>query len=156
MASWGAFAAQNPSLADRGLALLYQYGPGLGYLATVRADGGPRVHPVCPFVAGEHLSVFVVSHSPKCRDLLRDGRVAIHTFSAEDRDDEFCVTGTAHLVDDPAERAAALGAYHDPTVGEDHLLFRIDLDTAMYAAYEHRGQWPPAYTVWRADDAGMG
>ncbi|MET0415816.1 MAG: pyridoxamine 5'-phosphate oxidase, partial [Actinoplanes sp.] len=46
MASWSDFAAAEPVLAAGIRALLQQYGPGMGYLATVRADGGPRLHPV--------------------------------------------------------------------------------------------------------------
>src|SRR5436190_17929180 len=45
MASWSEFAAAQPPLAAAIRALVHQYGPGLGYLATVRSDGGPRVHP---------------------------------------------------------------------------------------------------------------
>jgi hypothetical protein len=44
-------------MAEAGYALLYQYRVGLGYLATVRKDGGPRVHPVCPVIARDGLSV---------------------------------------------------------------------------------------------------
>jgi hypothetical protein len=47
-----------------GRSLLFQYGPGLGYLGTVRADGGPRVHPVGPFLSGDDLVVFIVPTSP--------------------------------------------------------------------------------------------
>jgi hypothetical protein len=92
MATRKELAAAQPDLAVMGRRLLFQHGPGLGYLATVRADGGPRVHPVCPFLSGDDLVVFIVPTSPKCRDL-RDGRVAIHTLSPEDIDDEFHVTG---------------------------------------------------------------
>ena len=53
MASWSAFAAAEPDLAAAIRALLQQYGPGMGYLATVRADGGPRVHPVSPVITDE-------------------------------------------------------------------------------------------------------
>lgn len=33
--------------------LFYQYGIGLGFLATVRPDGGPRLHPICPIITDE-------------------------------------------------------------------------------------------------------
>ena len=42
MATWAEFDAAAPQLASKGRALLYQYGPPLGYLATVRPDGGPQ------------------------------------------------------------------------------------------------------------------
>ena len=53
MASWSEFAVAEPRLAAAIQALVTHYGPGLGYLATVRADGGPRVHPVSPVITLE-------------------------------------------------------------------------------------------------------
>ena len=79
MASWSEFAADEPRLADGIRVLLQQYGPGFGYLATVRADGGPRVHPVSPVITAEGLFCFIID-SPKRRDLERDGRYALHSF----------------------------------------------------------------------------
>ncbi len=46
--TWGEFEQAQPGLAEAGGALLYQFGVGLALLATVRRDGGPRVHPMCP------------------------------------------------------------------------------------------------------------
>ena len=57
----------------------------------VRADGGPRVHPVCPQVVDGELWVFVIAQSPKRADLERDGRYALHSFPCVDVDDEFFV-----------------------------------------------------------------
>ena len=75
MKRWGEFAAEKPDMAEAGRALIYQFRVGLGYLATVRKDGGPRVHPVCPVVANGGLYVFTGNHSPKVHDLLRDDRL---------------------------------------------------------------------------------
>ena len=44
MLTWAEFAHARPDLAEAGRRLLYQFGVGLGFLATVRADGGPRLH----------------------------------------------------------------------------------------------------------------
>jgi hypothetical protein len=41
MLRWGAFRSARPDLAAAGEELLYHLGLGLGFLATVRADGGP-------------------------------------------------------------------------------------------------------------------
>ena len=54
-------------------ALLYQFGVGLAFLATVRRDGGPRVHPMCPLIHQGGLYGFFVP-GPKQADLHRDGR----------------------------------------------------------------------------------
>src|SRR4051812_11675092 len=60
VARWPQFRAEEPDLAAAAEGLLYQFGVGLGFLATVRLDGGPRVHPVCPVLDGDGLWCFVV------------------------------------------------------------------------------------------------
>ena len=72
MVPWVEFAAAEPALASAIRDLFHQYGPGLGYLATVRADGGPRVHPVSPVITDDGLYCFLVN-SPKRRDHDRQG-----------------------------------------------------------------------------------
>src|SRR3712207_2024300 len=101
MASWTEFAVAEPRLAEAVRALLQQYGPGLAYLATVRPDGGPRIHPVSPVITDEGLFCFVVD-SPKRRDLERDGRYALHSYPPEESDDEAYLTGRARPVTDIA------------------------------------------------------
>ncbi|KKK05681.1 pyridoxamine 5'-phosphate oxidase family protein [Micromonospora sp. HK10] len=129
MASWSAFAADEPRLADEIRLLLQQYGPGFGYLATVRADGGPRVHPISPVITDDGLYCFVID-SPKRRDLERDGRYALHSFPPEESDDEAYVAGRARVVDDPATvaRLAALGRAAPQA---DWRLFEFSVDVAM-------------------------
>ena len=60
MISWSDFKAQQPDLARQGADLLYHFGVGLAFLATVRADGGPRLHPMCPLLAETGLYAFIV------------------------------------------------------------------------------------------------
>jgi len=55
MISWPGFAAAAPELAELGRGLLTQFGVSLGFLATVRRDGAPRLHPVCPVLSDERL-----------------------------------------------------------------------------------------------------
>jgi hypothetical protein len=153
MARWADFEAALPETAAAGRALLYQHGPGLAYLATVRRDGGPRVHPICPVIVDGGLYAFI-GHSPKQADLRRDGRYALHTFPAEDRDDEFYVTGRATLVTDAGRRARVYDNYiaQGTTTGEDDPLFEFDIERALHAAYKPRSSgntWPPTYTRWR-------
>ena len=45
MTNWQAFSQQAPELAAFGRS---RFGSGVAYLGTLRADGGPRVHPVTP------------------------------------------------------------------------------------------------------------
>lgn len=95
MATWAEFEAAAPEMAAAGWALLSHPGFGFGYLATVRRDGGPRLHPINPVLAAGCLTTFIVP-SPKLDDLRRDGRYALHSCGAEDVHDEFCVTGRAN------------------------------------------------------------
>ncbi|MFG2101594.1 pyridoxamine 5'-phosphate oxidase family protein [Micromonospora echinaurantiaca] len=153
MASWSEFAADEPRLADGIRLLMQQYGPGFGYLATVRADGGPRVHPVSPVITDEGLFCFVVD-SPKRRDLERDGRYALHSFPPEESDDEAYVAGRARPVTDPA-RVARLARSHRAAPHVDWRLFEFTVDVAMLtrrdagaAGSPGNGHGRPAVQVW--------
>ena len=147
MASWSAFAVAEPTLADGIRALLQQYGPGMGYLATIRPDGGPRVHPVSPVFAGGGLYCFIVD-SPKRRDLERDGRYALHAYPPEDNDDEACLTGRALPVRDPLTVTQLAGALHaSPDV--DWRLFELTIESAMLRQHGPAGALPLAATPFR-------
>jgi Pyridoxamine 5'-phosphate oxidase len=154
MATWSEFVAEAPWLSRAIRTLVCQYGPGLGYLATVRADGGPRVHPVSPVMTDEGLFCFIVD-SPKRRDLERDGRYALHAFPPEDSDDEAYLAGRARPVTDVelVDRLAGLSRA-EPRV--DWRLFEFTVDVAMLT--RHTGpalsasRTPgvrAAYHVWR-------
>jgi hypothetical protein len=104
--SWAEFAHARPDLAEAGRRLLYQFGVGLGFLATVRAGGGPRLHPMCPLVTEDALVGFL-QPSPKRQDLHRDGRYALHCFPPDDNEDAFVVSGRALLIQDPGRRQRA-------------------------------------------------
>jgi hypothetical protein len=129
MASWSDLVAAQPTLASAIRALVYQYGPGLGYLATVRRDGGPRVHPVSPVIADGSLYCFIVN-SPKRRDLERDGRYALHSYPAEASDDEAYLAGRARPVGDPA-RVRRLAATMRADIRADWTLFELSIEVAM-------------------------
>jgi pyridoxine/pyridoxamine 5'-phosphate oxidase len=151
MKRWSEFAAERPEMAEAGRALIYQFRVGLGYLATVRKDGGPRVHPVCPVVAHGGLYVFIGNQSPKVHDLGRDGRYALHTFPNRDVDDEFAVRGRAARVDDAAVRQIVYDAYTATgAFTSNDTLFELMLEWALHAKYGPRPSWPPVYTTWRA------
>jgi len=95
MQRWSECAAKQPDMAEAGRALLSPCHVGLGSLATVRKDGGPRVPPVCPVIAHGGLAVFIGHHSPQVHDLRRDGRFALHALPHPEVDDEFSVSGRA-------------------------------------------------------------
>ena len=146
--SWAEFAAAMPDMAAAGQRLLYQHGVGLAYLATVRADGGPRLHPVCPHVETGDLWLFVTPASPKRRDLERDGRYALHSFPCEDVDDEFFVAGPATRLEDAATRSIVEATIPSKTE-PDEILFRLRIDRVLLSTYGPRPS-RPEYTRWRA------
>ena len=154
MASWKEFETRAPDIADAGRKLLYQFGPGLAFLATVRKDGAPRLHPICPTVVDDWLYALILPSSPKCGDLKRDGRYALHTFPPKDKDDEFLVMGCAAFVDDLAQETRVREdqvARGMKSSGEE-ALFRFEIERVMYADYPGgHGTFPPKYAVWRAD-----
>ncbi len=155
MLPWSDFATTEPDLATKGRALITQFGLGLAYLATIRKDGGPRLHPFCPVFHEGGLYGLILPQSPKCGDLLRDGRYAMHAFSPEDRDDEFYITGRVERRDalEEAVRAAFLAQVDTTTSSGDETCFEFLVERALLAEYPVRGQgpsWPPKYTKWPA------
>ncbi|HMK12679.1 MAG TPA: pyridoxamine 5'-phosphate oxidase family protein [Acidimicrobiales bacterium] len=148
--SWADLESAMPEMAAAGRALLYKHGVGLGYLATIRPNGGPRLHPFCPIVAVGGLYGFINHHSPKGKDLLRDGRYAVHAFPNGENDDEFAVDGRAAVVHDAAVaeavRATYGATYQTPS---EETLFELRIERALLALYDAQSTWPPAYTTWR-------
>ena len=151
MARWEEFERSAPDIAAGGRKLIYQYGIGLGFLATVRKDGGPRIHPFCPIIAAGGLYGFLVP-SPKRHDLARDPRAAIHALSPEDVDDEFYLQVRARQEPDTAVREAVAEVYRATggNTNDTELLFEFDIERALLATYKKRGDWPPLYRKWAA------
>ena len=144
-------AAENPKLAEDGLAMIYQFKVGLGYLATIRKDGGPRVHPVCPVIASGGIYVFIGNQSPKLHDLLRDSRFALHSFPNPNIDDEFYLSGIAKPETDQAVRDIVYETYTATgAFTSDDTLFELFPERALHAKYKSRPSWPPIYTKWPA------
>jgi len=152
MVTWTEFAAVEPDLADVGRSLLFQFKVGLAFLATVRNDGAPRLHPVCPVLSSDRLFVLILPTSPKRHDLLRDGRYALQTFpQPKPGSDEFYIAGKAVGVDDPAIRAAILrDAKHMADASE--IAFELWIDHVMYTRWENvlTPQMCSVHQKWRA------
>src|SRR5262249_58596381 len=76
VATWAEFAKAEPDLA----AFARERMEGrIVYQATLRLDGGPRVHPVSPWLGAGLLCVSFRDTSPKMREVARDPRYALHT-----------------------------------------------------------------------------
>jgi len=152
--TWGAFAAERPDLAEAGQGLLYQFGVGLAFLATTRADGAPRVHPMCPLVTEDGLYAFIVP-SPKRNDLDRDGRFAMHSFPADDNEDAFSLAGRAEPVKDPALTQALARQYIEerdmrepPIAIPTWELFEFSVESCLLTRTIGHGDTNPRHTTW--------
>jgi hypothetical protein len=132
--------------------LLFQFKVGLAFLATVRKDGAPRLHPVCPVLSDDRLFVLIIPTSPKRHDLGRDGRYALQTFpQPKPGGDEFSSAGKAVGVDDPAVRSAILrDAKHMADASE--IAFELWIDHVMHTRWENvlTPQMRSVHRKWRA------
>ncbi|MEP6477288.1 MAG: hypothetical protein ABJC60_08450 [Actinomycetota bacterium] len=135
--------------------MFYQYPVGLAFLATVRGDGGPRVHPVCPLLHEGGLYALLIP-SPKRSDLLRDGRYWMHSFPCDATEDAFSVSGDASLVKEADVREAVVSMYlaergdlslaaTDPG---PQLLFAFDIETCLFTRTMAHGDPKPMHAVW--------
>ena len=131
--SWKTLEDGNPDLAQFGVERLNGK---VAYLATVRRDGSPRVHPVTPILGPGRLFLFMEPTSPKGHDLRRDGRYALHCSVGDSSgaSGEFSVSGRAQVVDNAETRALAaqLASY---TPADRYVLFELSVDSAASTVY---------------------
>jgi hypothetical protein len=147
LASWADFAAAAPAIAAAGTRHLDR-AEGAALLATVRgASAAPRIHPVTVGIVDGGLYVFLLD-SAKRKDLVEDGRFALHAHQDQAAPDEFSIRGRARLIEpgDVRERVAS-GWYFE--VDDTYWLFELRIQSAILG---ERGadEWPPRYTRWSA------
>jgi hypothetical protein len=131
--TWKILEEQQPELAAFGRERLNGK---VAYLATIRKDGSPRVHPMTPIIGQGHLFVFMEPTSPKGHDLQRDGRYAIHCVVSDNSgaSGEFNITGHAHLIDDAELRTLAVSlSSYEPA--DRYILFEFDIKGAASTVY---------------------
>jgi hypothetical protein len=138
MATWEHFAEARPDLAEMGLGLLPPCG--IAYLGTVRSDGGPRVHPVCPVLGGGRLFVGIAPKSPKQHDLGRDSRCVLHALPGED-DAEFVIRARAVMITDQSDRRLFENACREAGVNveADGPAFELLIDRVDTTVWEKCG-----------------
>ena len=131
--AWNEFAAVQPEMAEFGLKRLEHR---VMYLATVRKNGYPRVHPFTPFVSSGRLFAFMEPTSPKGRDLQRNGLYMMHSLVTDmnGSNGEFSITGRARLVTDSATRDFAVkGCPYTPN--DRYICFEFKLEECMTNTY---------------------
>jgi hypothetical protein len=172
VASWAQFEIEAPELAEAAarlwpgiVALHRHHTPPAGtpcfdvsYLASIRRDGGPRLHPFCPILAGERLLAAIPKSSPKGWDLRRDPRCVIHAMPGVD-DEEFCIRARAvEVSNDEATRSLVREVVTRSQVGgmietvAHDALFAFDLEQVDVARWVDVGQ-PGTHAIrrqWRA------
>jgi nitroimidazol reductase NimA-like FMN-containing flavoprotein (pyridoxamine 5'-phosphate oxidase superfamily) len=148
MTAWSEFAEAAPGLADFGERRLEKR---IAYLATIRKDGSPRVHPVSPFLVHGQLYIHMEPSSPKRQDLLRDGRYALHC-AVEDYSGgqgEFMICGQAREVPDPEIKELALR--QSESIGYQpkarYVLFELSVEEARSTIYPDDA---PLRESWKA------
>jgi hypothetical protein len=146
MLSWREFEALQPEMARFGEERLKFR---VMYLASLRADGSPRVHPFSPFVGNSHLYAFMEPTSPKAKDLQRDGRYAMHSLvtDGDGTNGEFLISGQAVLLTDSATRDAAIRA--SPYKPKDrYILFEFKVNSCLTNYYT---DGTPNVKRWKED-----
>jgi len=156
LVTWREFETAAPELAAAGRGLLYQFGVGLGFLSTVRADGGPRLHPMCPLLADGALLAHIIP-SAKRDDLHRDGRYAMHSFPTDSNEDAFYLTGRAAPVAGAAQARAGAAQFlaerqltAEPPGFADGEFFEFRISRCLLTRTDGQGDWHPRHTTWRA------
>jgi hypothetical protein len=145
--SWAALQAAAPDLAAEGRRLIHRSGTGDVLLATVRGDGPLRIHPINVAILEDHLYAFILV-SPKCTDLERDGRYAMHAHQDPAAPSEFSIRGHAHVVTD-RELGSAIAASWSFEPDDTYRLFEFGVDAAVLGTRRSADDWPPVYTSWR-------
>lgn len=136
---WSSVASAEPGLAAAVLARFQATKHHV--LATLRADGSPRVSGSEVIVHGGVLAIGSMLGSVKALDLRRDGRFALHANpgdgSMEGGDAK--VSGTAVELRGSLAAAidAALQADSPEAVGEPYHLFRLDLSQVVLSEVDH-------------------
>ena len=145
---WADFRSAAPDLAAAGASHLDR-AEGAALLATVRGDAPPRIHPVTVGIVDGGLYVFLLD-SAKRKDLVDDGRYALHAHQDMAAPVEFSVRGRARLIEPgPVRDRVADGWFF--TVDDTYWLFELLVQSAILG---ERGadEWPPRYTRWSATD----
>ena len=148
MATWAEFANAEPALA----AFARERMEGrILYQATLRLDGGPRVHPVSPWLGAGLLCVSFRDTSPKMGEVARDASYALHTAQSwEDhagQHGEFMVRGRLEQIS--ASHPAVTARPGQTPYGLVHYASSIEEAVAT----EYSADEMPVYRRWKQSSA---
>jgi len=147
--SWKEFEEESPELASLGFEKLNRK---IVFLAMIKMDGSPRLHPVTPFIENGMLFMFTEPSSPKIRDLRRDGRYAMHcSVSREGPLIEFLVSGNAEEISDSIVREQAENIAAVPVVDDSYALFEFQVKRVLVVEYDEERK--KVVRLWRREKA---
>jgi hypothetical protein len=128
MASWGDLEAEHPDFAQavRRVFEVQKH----KVLATLRADGAPRVSGNEATFSNGQLWLGMMAGSRKAIDLRNDPRMAIHSATVDEKmtDGDAKIAGRAVESTDPSDWTSVLP---DESPPENSHLFRIDIDEVV-------------------------
>jgi hypothetical protein len=122
---------------------------GVMYLATIKSDGYPRVHPFTPFIGSGRLFAFMYTTSPKGKDLQRNRRYSMHSLVGDMNglNGEFQITGDAFELTDPASRKEAVAAVpYKLSQTRDIILFEFKIMSCFTNFYTNE---KPNFKRWK-------
>ncbi len=136
MPPWSIVAAEAPELTS---AVRSRFDAmGLGFLATLRRNGFPRLSGIEPLFTGDEVWLGMMTHSRKGADLRHDPRLCLHSASADKdvAEGDAKLTGRGVLVEEPDDLARFRGAFAAAT-GRDVPpgpmdLFRVDVTEVSF------------------------
>jgi hypothetical protein len=147
MTTWQDLETQAPDLAHFARQRLEAHKH--VYLATLRADGSPRISGIEVTIGAGELWLGSMAASRKVHDLRRDPRLALH--SGSDDPPGFVgdarISGRAEFVDDEEGRAPYLGLLGDEPPGQFELV-RVSIEEVMTVAVAPTGD-RLVYDIWR-------
>lgn len=138
--SWATAVAAAPDLAAQVQGRFAA--TGLGYLATLRTDGSPRISGLEPLFADGQLWLGMMPDSRKADDLRREPRFALHAANADKDvpDGDAKLAGRAVPVTNDVEIDAFRAAFEHATGQAPPdgplVLFRAEVDELTYTRVE--------------------
>lgn len=141
--NWKEFEASAPELALFGKQRLHEQ---VSYLATIRKNSLPRLHPVTSLIGEGHLYLFMDATSPKGKDLERGSAYVLHSSVADNdgSNGEFQLTGYAQRVAD-AESWSQAASLALEECEAHHILFELGIIEAFSTVYRDDD---PVRTTW--------
>jgi Pyridoxamine 5'-phosphate oxidase len=102
-------------------------------IATLRADGSPRISGIETFFADGDIWIGSMANARKALDLRRDPRYALHSGSEDPPDwpGDAKLSGRAEEIADPERRLELFRSRGSDPPSSDAHLFRLDIDEAV-------------------------